>query len=100
MINNKKIFSILFSQTKDLIFFIGYSFLSSLFVVFDVLVMKGYIDNVLVKGKHEDTSLYVGLFIGIFVLFVINIILKSRTKTILTTKISSQLIVLYLPLYL
>lgn len=91
MINNKKIFSILFSQTKDLIFFIGYSFLSSLFVVFDVLVMKGYIDNVLVKGKHEDTSLYVGLFIGIFVLFVINIILKSRTKTILTTKISSQL---------
>ena len=87
----KRIFQLLFSQTKDFVFFIVYSLLSSLCVLFGVLSVKGFVDSVIVNGNHNETSLYVGLFVALFITFSSMVILKSRTKTILTTNVSIAL---------
>lgn len=87
----KKIFQILFSQTKDFVFFLVYSFLSSGFALFEVLVTKNFIDNVISTGKHANTSWYVGLFILGMIAFVATVVMKSRTKTILTTNVTIKL---------
>ena len=91
MNNAKRIFQILFSQTRDFVFFIIYSFLISIFVLLDLLVIKAFVDKVIVDGNYNDTSLYVGLFVIVFVAFASTVILKSRTKTILTTNVSLAL---------
>ena len=80
MNNTKSIFQILFSQTKDFVFFIIHSFLSVGFAHFDVI-----------GGNHADTSWYVGLFIIGLIGFATTSILKSRTKTILTTNVTIKL---------
>jgi len=91
MNNHKKVFQLLFSQTKDFIFYTIFSILSALLVVFEVIVLKYYIDYVIESGHHENTSLYVGLFlVGITSLIGV-VILKSRTKTILCSNVSMEL---------
>ena len=91
MNNTKSIFQILFSQTKDFVFFIIHSFLSVGFALFDVIVVNKLIDSVIVGGNHADTSWYVGLFIIGLIGFATTSILKSRTKTILTTNVTIKL---------
>ena len=91
MNSNKKIFQLLFSQTKDLIFYSFFSVLSALLVVYEVVVLKFYIDFVVNGGAHESTSIFVFMFLAGFIGFVTSIILRSRAKTVLSSTVTMEL---------
>ncbi len=91
MSKQKKIFHLLFSQTKEFIFYTIFSIVSALSVIFEVIIVKNYIDKVIVFGNHADTSFYVGLFLAGLVGFVSSIILRSSSKTILCSNIAIEL---------
>ncbi len=93
MNNYKKYFQVLFSQTKEFVFFIMFSLLSALLIVFETFVIKYYIDDVITGGNHQSTSLCVTFFIIGFALFIVSIVLKSKTKTVLTSNVIKSLAV-------
>ena len=89
--NVNKIIRLMFSQTKDFVFFIVFCVLSSGFGIATLLVSSALVSALFSKDSVVNISMYVAPIILLSIALVASLILMSRFKSSITSKVAKEL---------
>ena len=89
--NVKKIIHLMFAQTKEFIFFCCTSLLLVCFEIATLLLLKGFVDEVVILNNYSRVSYYVVPLLFTFILAFGLFILHERNKSDIVSKVSKEL---------